>query len=114
VKRYIVERSVETDRDLEAVFDFLVESYVKLGEAPNLALGRAGERVEAIEAQMLELGRVPHQGTRVDNILPGLRCVTKDKAIFYFDVDDDARRVRVTAIFFGGQDHRRRMLQRLL
>jgi plasmid stabilization system protein ParE len=111
---YKVERSVDTDADLEAIFDFLVQSYVEFGEAKADAIERAAKRLDVIEEAMLALGKIPHQGTKRDDILPGLRSVTKDRAIFYFDVDDKARRVRVLAIFFGGQDHRRAMLKRLL
>ncbi|MBY0563268.1 MAG: hypothetical protein K2P58_03695 [Hyphomonadaceae bacterium] len=60
------------------------------------------------------IAKRPHQGTLLPNLLPNLRCVTKDHAIFYFTVDDEARIVRVLAIFFGGQDHQRHMLKRLL
>ena len=63
---------------------------------------------------MLSLGEAPHQGTLRADLLPGLRSVTKDRAIFYFDIDDDRRTVRILAVFFGGQDHTRRMLMRLL
>ena len=55
----------------------------------------------------------PHQGTLRTKMVPGLRSVTKDRAIFYFTVDDEARLVRVLAVFFGGQDHQREMLKRL-
>ena len=43
--------------------------------------------------------------------MPGLRTVTKDRAIFYFLVDEE---VRVLAVFFGGQAHQRAMLRRVL
>jgi hypothetical protein len=46
--------------------------------------------------------------------VPGLREVTKDRATFYFVVDDPSRTLRVLAVFFGGRDHRLRMLHRLL
>jgi toxin ParE1/3/4 len=111
---YRVERSVDTDRDLEAIFDFLTESYIAFGDSRAEALNRAGKRVEGIESAMMALGKAPHQGTLVEHILPGLRCATKRRAIFYFDVDDEQKRVRVLAIFFGGHDHRRAMLKRLL
>jgi plasmid stabilization system protein ParE len=45
--------------------------------------------------------------------MPGLRNVTKDKTVFYFTVHEDLEEVRVLAIFFGGQDHIRKMLMRL-
>ena len=110
---YRVERSLETDKDLAAIFDFLLQSYIGFGEERGEALERAALRIEGIEAEMLALGDTPHQGTRRRELLPGLRSVTKQRAIFYFDVDDDLRLVRVLATFFGGQDHQRAMLRRL-
>lgn len=111
--QYRVERSADTDRDLAAIFDFLLKSYIEFGDERSEALERAAARIEGIEAEMLALGATPHQGTLRADLLPGLRSVTKQRAIFYFDVDDDLRLVRVLAIFFGGQDHQRAMLQRL-
>ncbi len=110
---YRVERSLDTDHDLSAIFDFLLTSYMGFGGERGEALERAAVRIEGIEAEMLSLGDVPHQGTLRPDLLPGLRSVTKQRAIFYFDVDDDLRLLRVLAIFFGGQDHQRAMLQRL-
>lgn len=83
------------------------------GEARGEALERAAARVEGIEDDMLGLGDLPHQGTLRPEILPGLRSVTKRRAIGHFDVDDDLCLVRVLAVFFGGKDHQRAMLGRL-
>lgn len=111
---YRVERAHDTDADLEAIFDFLVQSYTEFGEPWAEATDRAAKRLDKISDLMLALGAAPYQGTRRDDILPGLRSVTKDRAIYYFDVDEAAQRVRVLALFFGGQDHRRAMLKRLM
>jgi plasmid stabilization system protein ParE len=110
---YRVERALDTDRDLEAIFDFLVQSYMDFGDDRASAIGRAADRLEAIETAMLALGDAPHQGTLRPDLLAGLRQVTKQRAVFYFDVDDEKRLIRVLAIFFGAQDHRRAMLRRL-
>ncbi len=110
---YRVERSLETDNDLAAIFDFLLQSYMGFGDERGEALERAAARIEGIEAEMIALGDLPHQGTLRPDLLPGLRSVTKRRTVFYFDVDDDLRLVRVLAIFFGGQDHQRAMLKRL-
>ena len=59
------------------------------------------------------IGLAPFQGTLRDDLMPGLRQVTKNRAIFYFLVDEAAGQVRVLATFFGGQDHLRRMLARI-
>ena len=62
---------------------------------------------------MQALGRAPFQGTLWPDLLLDLRWVTKNRAILYFQVDEPAAVVRVLAVFFGGQDHRMRMLLRL-
>ena len=54
----------------------------------------------------------PHQGSGDDNIRPGLRHVTRNRTVFYFDVDDATKTVRIIAVFFGGQDHKKLMLKR--
>ena len=72
------------------------------------------QRVEAIRNTAAALGSVPSRGTLHPGIMPGLRHVTIDQAIYWFSVDEDGHIVRVLAIFFGGQDHIRRMLARLL
>lgn len=112
--RYTVERSADTDHDLAAIFEFLVETFQAFGDDRETAVERAASRIRNIERSMSSLGSVPHQGTLREDILPGLRSATKDRAVFYFDVDDERRRIRVLAVFFGGQDHQRRMLVRLL
>jgi plasmid stabilization system protein ParE len=112
--RFRVVRTATAARDQDAIFGFLFESYAKLGDSPESAFQRAAERVVAIDAEMDKLGRTPHQGTLRPEIRPGLRSVTKDRAIFYFELDDEKCEVRVLAVFFGGQDHQRAMLLRVL
>ena len=103
-----LEFSAEAERDFGLIFDHLVESYLGFGESPADALDReirtAAERILA----------APHRGERHDDILPGLRHLAVARAIYWFDVDDSRRTVRVLAVFFGGQDHIRRMMIRLL
>ncbi|SLN69949.1 hypothetical protein ROA7450_03801 [Roseovarius albus] len=111
---YRVERSEVSDCDLEAIFDFLYEAALGFGEDAATAFERASTRILEIEDAMDRLGEVPHQGTLHPDFYDGLRSVTKGRAIFYFDVDDTEHLVRVLAIFFGGQDHQRSMLLRLL
>lgn len=111
--KYRVERATITDRDLESIFDFLEQSYLSFGDSADGAIHRAERRVIAIERAMQNLGGAPHQGTLCNHILPGLRCVTKNRAVFYFEADDKKQTVHVLAIFFGGKDHQREMLKRL-
>jgi plasmid stabilization system protein ParE len=112
--RFSLVRGEHVDRDLEDIFDFLFDSYVQFGEDPDVALERAAERIAHIEDALERVVRTPHQGTLCPDLWLGLRSVTKDRAIFYFAVDDDARLVRVLAIFFGEQEHQRAMLRRIM
>ena len=111
---WAVERSAEVDLDLALIFDFLLAAALDFGEPTDRAFEQAARRVRDIEQAIFALGNAPHQGTLDPALLPGLRRVSKERAILYFDTDEDAQVVRVLAVFFGGQDHRRRMLIRLL
>lgn len=111
---YRLERVRWANDDVDALFDFLVETFQALGDDLEPAVDRAAARVERIKADMRSLAQAPHRGTLYPQLMPGLRGVTKDRAIFYFIVDDDARVVRVLAVFFGGQDHQRSMLKRIM
>lgn len=111
---YKVTFAADAERDFELVFDFLFESYVEFGEAAGPAIDRAEERIQSIRADIEALAKVPHRGTVHDDILPGLRHVTLGRAVVWFDIVEDQRNVRILAVFFGAQDHVRRMLARLL
>lgn len=111
---YRVARSDDADRDLQTILDHLIESHLGFGETPAEALQHAAIRLGKIHAAMARLGKQPYQGTLDPRLMANLRHVTKDRAIFYFTVDDDAKLVRVLAVFFGGQDHQRAMLKRLV
>ncbi|NBE09282.1 type II toxin-antitoxin system RelE/ParE family toxin [Rhodobacter sp. CCP-1] len=60
------------------------------------------------------LTHAPYQGTRCPELGQNTRRVTKDRAIFYYDLIEDRQVIRLLAIFFGGQDHDARILARLL
>jgi len=111
---FTVERAGNTERDLAAIFDFLIQTYEAFGEDPVTAYERATGRIRGIEDAMESLGKTPYQGTLRPELLPELRSVTKDRTVFYFDIDDERSVVRILAVFFGGQDHQRLMLKRLL
>jgi plasmid stabilization system protein ParE len=112
--KFPVVRVAATERDLSAIFDFLIESHVAFGEAEADAVAIAARRLRSIEREMHEIGKAPQQGTMRPDIMPGLRAVTRRRATYYFVVDEELKRVRVLAIFFGNQDHQRRILVRLL
>ncbi|MCY3983574.1 MAG: type II toxin-antitoxin system RelE/ParE family toxin [Roseovarius sp.] len=111
---YNVYRSLSCDTDLEIIFDQLFDAYCDLGDSVDEALARATERIRGIEDALEGLGNVPFQGTLEPQVMAGLRHVTKDSAVFHFLVDEAAHEVRVLGVFFGGQDHRRHILKRIV
>jgi plasmid stabilization system protein ParE len=111
--KYKVERIEAADRDLDLIFDFLVESHLEFGASIGRAWETAADRMRRVHGALEALGDLPHQGTLRNELLPGMRSTTKERAIIYFDVDDDRRVVTIVAVFFGGQDHHSHMLKRL-
>lgn len=109
-----VERAEAVTLDLEAILDFLIDAALDFGEAPEGAFDSAAARILQIETAIAGLPAAPHQGTRLPDLGPGIRSVTKGRAILYFDLDEERQVLRLLAVFFGGQDHRRRMLLRRL
>lgn len=109
-----VERAADADRDLGLIFDHLFRAALDFGEDEGVAFARAEARVRAVAEAAEALGRLPRQGTLRPDLGPGIRHVTKGRAVIYFHLDEAREVVRVLALFGGGQDHRRRMLLRLL
>ena len=109
-----VEFAAAAERDFGLIFDHLYASYREFGEAPDAAATRAAERIEKILANVERIAAAPYRGEPHEDVLPGLRHLTLDRAIYWFTLDDAAGLVRILAIFFGGQDHQRHMLVRLL
>ena len=95
---YRIELSEGASRDLETVFDFLIESYLSLGDTAE----------DAAES----LREFPHRATTDPDLPAGIRSLIRAGAILYFEIDEAAEAIRVLAIFLAGQDHRRRMLLR--
>ncbi len=111
---FAIEFSAESERDFELIFDHLFESYVGFGENTGEALEHAARRITDIRTAAERLATLPIRGTPRDDVLPGVRYLAIDRVIYWFDVDEAVGRVRVLAVFFGGQDHVRHMLLRLL
>lgn len=111
---YEVVFAADAQRDFTLIFEFLVDSYIGFGDDTEKAILHAETRVQSIRADITQLGQLPYRGTLHDEMLPGLRHLTIGQAIVWFDIDEDVKLVRVLAVFFGGQDHIRRMLTRLL
>lgn len=112
--RFRIEFSAEAEGDFALIFDHLFESYRSFGESVEAALDHSEDRIRDIRQEADRLGTAPYRGERQDDLLPGLRHLRIDRAIYWFDVNEAEQRVRILAIFFGGQDHVRHMLTRLL
>ena len=110
---YRIERSEDVGRDLEAIFDFLVKSYRSLGDSAGEALDRAADRIHGIEDTMESLGDFPYRDVSCADVLAGVRNLTRDGSILYYEIREDERLVRVLAVFLAGQEHQRRALLRL-
>ena len=109
-----LEFSAEAEHDFGLIFDHLLRSYLDFGESLESALDHAAARVLEVRTAAERILTAPHRGERHDDILPGLRHLTIGRAIYWFDVDEAGRTVRVLAVFFGRQDHVRHMMTRLL
>lgn len=109
-----IEVSTAAERDLELIFLHLADSFVEFGTNRSTAAEQALARVRHIRDTAERIAAAPHRGEAHDDLLPGLRHLTLDKAIYWSLVDEEQGRVRVMAIFYGGQDHQRQMLLRLL
>ena len=108
-----VVRSTQVDYDLDLIHEHLFGSYVELGDSRRDAFNRADARIEKIETDLEALAQSPFQGTLSPEVEAGLRHVTKNRAIFYFRVDEERQVISVLAVFFGGQDHGRHISKRL-
>ena len=111
---WTVERAATVGADLEAIYDHLLASMLAFGEPVDRAHAKCAARIDQIESDIDSLANVPHQGVRDPALSPNLRHVTKDRAILYFELHDARKVVYVLAIFYGGQDHMRQMLIRML
>lgn len=100
--------------DLSLIENYLIESYAAFGESDVEARAHAEARVEAIISAAERIGTAPRRGTSYEALLPGLRQLTIDRAVYWFNLDEARRQIRILAIFFGAQNHQRRMLVRLL
>lgn len=108
-----IEIAPQSERDLTDIADHLYESYRAFGNDGTEAAARANERTISIRGVIRRLAEKPFRGTRHDDLLPGLRHVTIDRAVYWFVADEATETVRILGIFHGGQDHGNRMLRRL-
>lgn len=109
-----IEFAEAAERDLELILDHLIQSYQDFGDDPATAFERAVGRLAAIQTDAEGISLAPFQGTLRPDVMEGLRYVRHDRAVFWFVPDEGRQVVQVLAVFFGGQDHIRHMLVRLL
>ena len=109
-----IEVSQAAERDLELLFHHLADSYMEFGSDRREAGAQARARVLKVYEMTARIASAPMRGERHDEWMAGLRHLTLDKAVYWYLVEENAQRVRILAIFHGGQDHQRRMLLRLL
>jgi len=109
-------RSAESNSDLDAILDHLLRAYQLRGHDFGEAIRDAGLRLDRILDDISALRNAPHQGTiwTGSETAYQIRWVTKGRAILYFRIDEGQRRIDILAIYFGGQDHKELMHQRLL
>lgn len=100
--------------DLSLIEAHLAESYESFGESAVEARAHAESRIDAILTAAERIATAPLRGAVHEDLIPGLRHLTIDRAIYWYLVDEAQQRLRILAIFFGAQDHQRRMLLRLL
>lgn len=110
---YEVVFAEDAELDFKAILRFLIESHVDFGETEKSAFAASVRRTESIRKDVMSLARAPYRGTLHEDLLPGLRHVTLDRAIVYFQLDEAGNTVLVLAVFFGGQNHHERILARL-
>lgn len=109
-----IEVSEAAERDLELLFHHLADSYLEFGSSRREAAVQARRRVQQVYEMTARIARAPLRGESHADWMPGLRHLTLDKAIYWYLVEEVAQRVCILAVFYGSQDHQRRMLRRLL
>lgn len=113
MRNYKVHQTPAVTADLERIEEFLANAYHDLGYDWMEATERVAARLLGAHAYMRTFARHPHRGTEHPAIRPGLRSVTKDRFVYYVEIDEALGEVRVLAVFFGGADHTARMRDRL-
>lgn len=106
--------AAEAINDLLLITEVLTQAYCSFGESPAEANRHAQARIEAVIAAAERLATAPWRGEPHDDLMPGLRHLALDRAVYWFRPRAQQRDIQVLAVFFGGQDHQRRMLVRLL
>ena len=109
-----LEYSADAVRDFELIFDHLYEAYVEFGDLPDEAVERAAERIRKLRMEIDRLVDTPYIGTLRPDVHPGVRFLRREKAAISFLPVENSRTTVVAAIFYGAQDHIRKMLAHML
>lgn len=109
-----LEFSAAAERDFDLIFDHLFQSYVGFGERTDDAADHAAARILEIRSAADRILTAPFRGERHDDLSPGLRHLSLGRAVYWFKVDEHRETVRIFGVFFGGQDHVRHMLARII
>lgn len=111
---WTIEVSAAAKQDVALLFEHLVESYLSFGEARDAAVDHASNRIGDILDEMDRIATAPYCGQARDGLLPNLRHLTLNRAIYWYQLDAEHQTIRILAIFYGGQDHIRQMMLRLI
>ena len=97
MKLYRVVFTPEAEEQLAALY-----RYISIASSPVVA-----ERyTDAIITHCEGMHTVPNRGTRRDDVRPSLRITNyKRSTVIAFAVDDDAKKVTIIGIYYGGQDY---------
>jgi toxin ParE1/3/4 len=110
---YKVRRTADVTRDLDLIEDYLTQTYQGFGDDLEDAAAKALARIREALFYMRSFVTHPHRGTEQPHILPGLRSVTNNRFVYYFEIDELSAEVLILAVYFGGTDHRKQILERL-
>ncbi|PWC73571.1 hypothetical protein TSH100_30885 [Azospirillum sp. TSH100] len=100
-------------RDFDCIEGYLFQAYLDLGDDSERAARRAARRVPEAPDYLRTCATHSDRGTEHPEIRPDIRTVTSNKFTFYFSIDDVLTEVLIVAVFFGGVNHRRQIVDRL-
>ncbi|MBS0641367.1 MAG: type II toxin-antitoxin system RelE/ParE family toxin [Proteobacteria bacterium] len=112
-RRYVVRRAASVIRDIAAIRRHLVRTYQEFGDAQPIATERAGERIRDAFSYMQGFATYPYRGTVHPELQGDIRHVTDKGFIYYFEIDELVDEVKILAVFFRGEDHLRKIAERL-
>lgn len=102
--RYRVLRHPLVDRDIARIAAYLLQFTTPASVADKIAV---------LDLDVDALGDNPHRGSRRDEIHSGLRAIpSAGNGVIAFEIDEEARVVRILSVTWGGADWMRRIAGR--